>query len=97
MKFIHGCSTVVAATVACLILAMTGTSMAASTVTIVATVTDGYQLVDDNGQPYEIEDTERGNELVLNHIGHKVEVTGTVKDEVDYKIIVVDSYRVLEE
>jgi hypothetical protein len=74
-----------------------GLSMDASTVTILATVTDGYQLVDDAGQPYEVENTTTGNELVLNHVGSKVEVTGTVQDEVDYKIIVVESFRVVEE
>lgn len=70
---------------------------AATSVTIVAIVTDGYQLVDDLGQPYEVENTAKGNELVLNHVGSKVEVTGTVQDEVDYKIIVVESFRVIEE
>jgi hypothetical protein len=74
-----------------------GQSMAAERVTIVATVTDGYQIVDDQGRPYEVENTDKGNELVMNHVGSKVEVTGTVQDEVDYKIIVVDSFRVIEE
>jgi hypothetical protein len=80
-----------------LLIGSPGLSMDASTVTILATVTDGYQLVDDAGQPYEVENTTTGNELVLNHVGSKVEVTGTVQDEVDYKIIVVESFRVVEE
>jgi hypothetical protein len=71
--------------------------MAETQVTIVATVTDGYQLVGDDGQPYEVEDTTQGNDLVLNYIGQKVEVTGTVVDEVDYKVITVDTFRVLED
>lgn len=74
-----------------------GISNAASMQTIVGTVSDGYQVVDDDGQPYEVENTVKGNELVLQHIGQKVEVTGTVKDEIDYKIIIVDSFKVLEE
>lgn len=74
-----------------------GMSNAASSVTIVGTVSDGYQIVDEDGQPYEVENTVKGNELVLHHVGHKVEVTGTVKDEIDYKLIIVDSFRVLEE
>jgi hypothetical protein len=74
-----------------------GLAMAPPRVTFLATVTDGYQLVDDEGQPYEVENTAKGNELVLNHVGRKVEVTGTVQDEVDYKLIVVESYRVVEE
>jgi len=68
----------------------------ATTITLLATVTDGYQLIDDAGQPYEVENTATGDDLVLNHVGHKVEVTGTVLEEVDYKIIVVESYRVVE-
>ena len=80
-----------------LLTGIPGLSMDASSVTFLATVTDGYQLVDDAGQPYEVENTSKGNELVLNHVGSKVEVTGTVQDEVDYKIIVVESFRVVEE
>ena len=74
-----------------------GMSSAASSVTIVGTVSDGYQIVDEDGHPYEVENTVKGNELVLDHVGHKVEVTGTVKDEIDYKVIIVDSFKVLEE
>ena len=74
-----------------------GLAMDTSTVTFLVTVTDGYQLVDDEGRPYEVENTAKGNELVLNHVGHKVEVTGTVQDEVDYKLVVVESFRVVEE
>lgn len=74
-----------------------GPAAADSGVTIIATVTDGYQLVGEDGQPYEVENTPKGNELVMNHIGRKVEVTGSVVDEVDYKIVTVDAYRILEE
>jgi hypothetical protein len=79
------------------LLGVVGVSNAALAVTIVGTVSDGYQIVDEDGQPYEVENTVKGNELVLHHIGRKVEVTGTVKDEIDYKVIIVDSFRVLEE
>lgn len=82
---------------ALILLGVVGVSNAASSVTIVGTVSDGYQIVDEDGQPYEVENTVKGNELVERHIGHKVEVTGTVKEEIDYKVIIVDSFRVLEE
>ena len=82
---------------ALVLLGVTVMSNAASSETIVGTVSDGYQIVDEDGQPYEVENTVKGNELVLHHVGHKVEVTGTVKDEIDYKLIIVDSFRVLEE
>ena len=72
-------------------------SLAAEKVTIVVTVADGHQLVGDDGYPYEVEDTDMGNKLVLQHIGRKVEVTGTVKETIDYRVIDVDSFRVIEE
>ncbi len=74
-----------------------GLAIAAENVTIVGTVMDGFRIVSEDGYPYEVEDTDKGNELVLQYIGYKVEVTGTVKDEIDYKSIVVDSFRVIED
>ena len=74
-----------------------GSAAADTEVTIVATVSDGYQLVGDDGQPYEVENTAKGNDLVVNHVGRKVEVVGTVVDEIDYKIITVTAFRLLEE
>lgn len=74
-----------------------GVAAADGQVTLIATVTDGYQLVGDDGQPYEVENTAKGNELVMDHVGRKVEVVGTVVDEVDYKIITVEAYRILED
>ena len=44
-----------------------------------------------------MENTAKGNDLVLNHVGRKVEVVGTVVDEIDYKIITVTAFRLLEE
>lgn len=77
---------------------MVGPTMAAEKrITIVATVSDGYQLVGEDGYPYEVEDTDKGNELVLRYIGRKVEVTGTVTEAIDYRVIVVESFRVIEE
>ena len=72
-------------------------SLAEEKVTFMATVSDGFQLVGEDGYPYEVEDTDKGNELVLKHIGRKVEVTGTVKEAIDYRVIDVDSFRVIEE
>lgn len=74
-----------------------GSAAADAEVTIVATVSDGYQLVGDDGQPYEVENTAKGNDLVLNHVGRKVEVVGTVVDEIDYLVITVKAFRLLDE
>jgi len=72
-------------------------TVAAEKITMTATVSDGYQLIGDDGYPYEVEDTDTGNELVLQYVGRKVEVTGTVKEAIDYRVIDVDSFRVIEE
>ena len=45
---------------------------------------------------YEVADTEKGNELVLNHIGEKVKVTGEVEEEDDVKILTVAAFEVLQ-
>jgi hypothetical protein len=84
-------------TLVILLTAVTGLSTAASKMTVVATVADGHQLVDEEGFVYEVENTPQGNELVLDHIGRKVKVTGTVKDEIDYKVIIVDSFQLIDE
>ena len=97
MPSIPGCRIVSILMLTIFMFVAAGVPEAAMKKTFLATVMDGYQLVDDEGQPYEVADTEQGNDLVLNHIGRRVEVTGTVQDEVDYKVIVVESFRVIED
>ena len=97
MSSIPGCRIVSILMLTIFMFAAAGVPEAAMKKTILATVMDGYQLVDDEGQPYEVADTDRGNDLVLNHIGRRVEVIGTVQDEVDYKVIIVESFRVIED
>jgi hypothetical protein len=38
-----------------------------------------------------------GDDLVMNHIAEKVEVTGTVEDKEEVKIITVKSFKVVPE
>ena len=64
--------------------------------TFIGEVTDSYQIVTDMGVVYEVADTDMGNEL-LEQTGKKVEVTGTVAEEDEVKIIKVTSYVVLED
>jgi hypothetical protein len=72
-------------------------ALATDKVTIQGTVDDNYQLVDDEGQIYEIADTTQGNELAENHIGEKVKVTGTLEKDDDYQVIVVTTFEALAE
>ena len=68
----------------------------ATEVTVIGKVNDSYQIETDQGDVFEVADTDVGNEL-LSHIGKKVEVTGTVSEELGIKIITVGVYVVLEE
>jgi hypothetical protein len=69
----------------------------AEEVTISCEVNDNYQLVCKDGQIYEVEVNEIGNEVVLRHISQMVKVTGTVKEEDGVKMITILSYELLEE
>lgn len=62
----------------------------------VGEVNDTLQLVTDE-QIYDIEDNEIGNRLVYEHIGDRVEVTGTVKQVDDVMIITVTYFKVIPE
>ena len=60
--------------------------------TIVGEVNYSYQIRA-NGQIYEVANTAMGDDLVLNHIAKKVEVTGTVEDKKDVKKFTVKSFK----
>ena len=72
-------------------------ALAAESTTITGEVNDSYQIVDGNGQVFEVADTTEGNDLVENHIGEKVKVTGTVEQDQDVKIITVTTFQVIAE
>ena len=75
---------------------MLATPVLATDVTLIGKVNDSYQIETDQGDVYEVADTDMGNEL-LNNVGKKVEVTGTVSEELGVKIITVAVYVVLGE
>ena len=70
---------------------------AAESTTIEGEVNDSYQIVASDGQVYEVTDTNEGNDLVENHIGEKVKVTGTVEQEGDTKVITITTFQVIQE
>jgi len=69
----------------------------AGSTTIEGEVNDSYQVVASDGQVYEVTDTTEGNDLVENHIGEKVKVTGTVEQDGDVKVITITTFQVIEE
>jgi hypothetical protein len=52
--------------------------------------------VADDGQIYEVVDTEKGAEVV-DLVGKKVKVTGTVEEKDGEQVITVTSYEVIKE
>ena len=68
----------------------------AAEITIVGEVNYSYQIMAD-GQIYEVANTIIGDDLVMNYIAEKVEVTGTVEKKGGMKIITVKSFKVVPE
>ena len=68
----------------------------ATELTIVGEVNYFYQIMAD-GQVYEVANTSMGDDLVMNHIAEKVEVTGTVEEKEELKIITVEFFKVVHE
>ena len=63
---------------------------------ISGTINDTNQLVDKDGQIFDVADTEAGNELVT-HVGQKVQVKGTVLENEGKKEISVSVYEIIKE
>lgn len=71
------------------------TNVLGEEITIKGEVNDNYQIVTENGQIYEVADTEKGNDVVLQHIGKIVKISGTINESDEgEKIITVISYEV---
>ena len=74
-----------------------GLAISADEVTISGTVNDYYEIETDDGEVYDIGDNEQGDEL-LEYVGARVEVTGTVEEDEDgVKVIMVTSFVLLED
>lgn len=69
----------------------------ADQVTLTGKVSGDYQIVDDQGQSYDIAESAMGEELVSKASGKTVEVTGTLEEDGSMKTIVVESYKILQE
>ena len=71
------------------------TNVLAEEITIRGRVNDKYQIVSEDGPIYEVAESEKGDEVVLQNIGKIVKISGTIEesDEGD-KIITVISYEV---
>lgn len=79
-----------------LVLIFSIPAMAASKVTVIGEINDEYQIVGRDGTVYEIADTDTGN-MLLNYVGSVAEVTGTVQEEEGFKVLYVESFKILGE
>jgi hypothetical protein len=68
----------------------------ADQITLSGTINENSQFVDDEGNAFELADTDSGNE-VKSLIGQKVEITGTVLEAGGQKLVEVHEYKILEE
>ena len=74
---------------------LAGMAAAADEVSITGTINGDSQLVDDSGTAYDIGDNEKGDE-VMELVGKKVSVKGTVMEAEGTKIITITSFNVIE-
>jgi hypothetical protein len=75
---------------------VSGIATAGSPVSISGVINEDGQLVDDGGMAYDIAENEEGDEL-MEMIGQKVAVKGTVMEAEGTKIITVTEFKLLEE
>ena len=79
-----------------LVALLASPASSADPTTIMGTVNDDYQIVTDDEKVYEVAENEKGDEVV-ELVGKKVKVTGTVEESDGMKIITVTAYEVLED
>ncbi len=72
------------------------TNVLGEEVTIKGRVNGSYQIVTEDGQIYEVAYSEKGDEVVFQHIGKIVKASGTIEksDEGEKNIITIISYEV---
>jgi hypothetical protein len=72
-----------------------GIGLAADPINIQGQVNEDNQLVDQDGTVYEIAETEQGMQ-VMDMVGEKVEVRGTVTEESGAKEITIESFSIVK-
>ncbi len=84
--------------VAILIMGLTvflsGSAVAGSEISITGTVNEDGQLVDGSGMTYDLAENDEGSEI-MEMVGQKVTVKGTVMEAEGTKIITVSEFKLL--
>ncbi len=68
----------------------------ADKVTLVGEVNDNQEIVTE-GQIYTVGDSAVGDDLVRNYISQRVKVVGRIVESEEGKVIIVESFEVVEE
>ena len=68
----------------------------AEMVTLVGEVNDNQEIVTE-GQIYRVGDSAVGDDLALNYISQRVKVIGRIAEDDEGKIIIVESFEVVDE
>jgi uncharacterized membrane protein len=82
--------------VVALIAMFSTTAVATEDVVITGIINENYQIVDDSGAIYDLDENEKGDE-VTKLVGKKVEVIGTLEDADGVLVINVASYTIVDE
>jgi hypothetical protein len=80
----------------CLSVFLSGIAIAGSEISISGVINEDGQLVDDEGVAYDIAESEEGDQI-MEMVGRKVTVKGTVMEAEGTKIITVTEFNMLEE
>ena len=72
-----------------------GAAMQEQEMMITGTINNANQLIDKDGQIFNVADTKEGSELVT-HVGMKVQVKGTVMESEGMKKISVTAYEIMK-
>ena len=75
---------------------ISGIAVAGSEVSISGVINEDGQLVDDDGMFYDIAENEEGDQI-MEMVGRKVTVEGTVMEADGTKIITVSTFKIIEE
>jgi hypothetical protein len=75
---------------------LSGMALAGSEVSVSGVINEDGQLVDNDGTAYDIAENEEGNEIV-EMVGQKLAVKGTVMEADGTKIITVTEFKLLDE
>ncbi len=74
---------------------LSGIAIAGAEVSISGVINEDGQLVDDDGMAYDIAESEEGDQI-MEMVGSKVTVKGTVMEAEGTKIITISSFKIIE-